>query len=338
MLRSSSVPRWLLIAVVAAIVLAMVLSLGTRRAPGAASVTSSSRPSAPVSVIGPSSTPRGSQAPTPGSSAPVGSLAASAHATPSSPPSGSLSLDQLLATLPVASEVRTGYERDLFPEWDDADGDGCNTRYEVLIAEAIVAPAVGPGCVLTGGQWRSAYDGLVFSSPADLQIDHVVALAEAWDSGASAWSTGRRELFANDIDVPWTLIAVSGATNEAKADSDPAEWVPPNPDAVCAFVADWIAIKARWGLSVDPREAVALRSLIAGCPGQRRPLIPTPPAGPTPVPLTSGDCSPAYPTVCIPPPPPDLDCRDITFRRFTVLAPDPHHFDGDHDGIGCEGP
>ena len=240
--------------------------------------------------------------------------------------------------LPVADELRTGYERDLFPEWSDADGDGCNTRYEVLIAEAIVAPTVGAGCFLSGGEWRSAYDGLVFSSPADLQIDHVVALAEAWDSGASAWTTARRELFANDLDVPWTLIAVSGATNEAKADSDPADWVPPDPGAVCPFVADWIAIKARWGLSVDPREEEALRALIAGCPGYWRPFVPAPPPGATPEPASGAGCSPAYPTVCIPPPPPDLDCRDIAFRRFTVLPPDPHHFDGDHDGIGCEGP
>src|SRR5439155_9710638 len=62
-----------------------------------------------------------------------------------------------------------------------------------------------------------------------------------------------------------------------------------------------------------------------------------PPPQQTVVPGTSTGCDRAYPTVCIPPPPPDLDCGDITFRRFTVLPPDPHGFDGDHDGVGCEG-
>lgn len=64
----------------------------------------------------------------------------------------------------------------------------------------------------------------------------------------------------------------------------------------------------------------------------------TPLLGGSPTPAFSpGSCDPSYPTVCIPPPPPDLDCGDVLYRRFTVLAPDPHHFDGDHDGIGCEG-
>jgi micrococcal nuclease len=95
----------------------------------------------------------------------------------------------------------------------------------------------------------------------------------------------------------------------------------------------------RWQLAVDERERSALTGLVADCPGTRISVIPAPvTAEPSLAPLPVGsECSPAYPSVCIPPPPPDLDCSDIPYRRFTVLPPDPDHFDGDGDGIGCEG-
>ncbi len=249
-----------------------------------------------------------------------------------------LPIGQLLALLVTAPEDRTGYLRSLFRHWIDADGDGCDTRREVLLAEAIVAPVVGGGCSLTGGQWRSSYDGLTLTDASQLQIDHVVALAEAWDSGASAWTPDRRMRFANDLDVPWALVAVSSASNQSKSDHDPAEWLPPDGNDLCPFVSAWIAIKVRWQLTVDPLERSALTGLVRDCPGTEMPYDPVPlaPDGVPSAPASAGSCSPAYPTVCIPPPPPDLDCGDIPYRRFTVLPPDPHHFDGDHDGIGCE--
>jgi hypothetical protein len=260
---------------------------------------------------------------------------------PSSPVWGAeTTLAGLLGLLVTSPENRTGYDRSLFRHWIDADGNGCDTRREVLIDEAIVAPTVGGGCSLTGGEWLSAYDGLVLTNASQLQIDHVVALAEAWDSGASAWTADRRMRFANDLDVTWSLIAVSASSNQSKSDHDPAEWLPPNPGDLCPFVSAWIAIKVRWQLSVDQRERDALTGLVSECPSSRMPFAPVPPegAGGTPTALPSGvDCSPAYPTVCIPPPPPDLNCGDISYRRFTVLPPDPHLFDGDRDGIGCEG-
>ena len=93
-----------------------------------------------------------------------------------------------IAGLPVATEVRTGYTREQFRHWIDDDGDGCSTRNEVLIAEATTRPAVGSGCALSGGSWYSYYDAVSWTAPADLDIDHLVPLAEAWDSGARTWT------------------------------------------------------------------------------------------------------------------------------------------------------
>jgi hypothetical protein len=282
-------------------------------------------------------------------SGPATAIPTDPRASPGRPAVGTPEpLAELLTLLPTAAEDRSGYERSLFVHWIDADGDGCDTRHEVLIAEAIVAPSVGARCSLSGGRWFSAYDGLSFSDPADLQIDHVVALAEAWDSGASAWTATRREAFANDLGEPWELIAVSAASNQAKSDSDPADWLPPASADECPFLSAWIATKVRWNLAVDQRERDALATEVADCPGARMPYEPASAVGqtgggnPTPAPTSGGGppsggaCDPAYPTVCIAPPPPDLDCADVPYRNFRVLPPDPHRFDGDHDGIGCE--
>ncbi|GAA4698253.1 HNH endonuclease family protein [Nocardioides conyzicola] len=172
-------------------------------------------------------------------------------------------LSQAVADLPVAGEVRTGYDRDLFTLWVDADGDGCNTRYEVLIAEAEEAPSVGSGCALSGGRWYSYYDGVSQTAPADLDIDHMVPLAEAWDSGARSWSSAKRESYANDLGDYRTLVAVTDSVNQTKSDQDPAEWLPAQQR--CRYVREWVAVKHRWALSVDSAEKSALTSLAAGC-------------------------------------------------------------------------
>ncbi|CAA9259653.1 MAG: putative secreted protein, partial [uncultured Corynebacteriales bacterium] len=116
-------------------------------------------------------------------------LAGLAWAPPAAAATVSKSLSGAVAGLPVATEIRTGYDRGLFPHWIDADGDRCNSRYEVLIAEATTAPTVGSGCTLSGGRWYSYYDGAYWTLPADLDVDHLVPLAEAWDSGARTWTT-----------------------------------------------------------------------------------------------------------------------------------------------------
>ncbi|HEY1179675.1 MAG TPA: HNH endonuclease family protein [Phytomonospora sp.] len=177
----------------------------------------------------------------------------------------SLPLKDAIAELPVADEDRTGYDRDLFKLWTDEDGDGCNTRYEVLIAEAVEAPDVSGDCQLSGGSWFSYYDGETWTMPADLDIDHFVPLAEAWDSGASDWNADQREQYANDLGDDRDLIAVTDNVNQEKSDQDPAEWMPSVAEVQCRYVEEWVAVKLRWRLSVDDAELSALETLSADC-------------------------------------------------------------------------
>ena len=194
-----------------------------------------------------------------------------AHATERAAAPGdtvTLPVRDALAALPLRSESRTGYERSKFRHWTDADRDGCNTRMEVLKAEAVTAPVQGPNCVLTGGSWYSPYDDRYLDSASKLDVDHLVPLAEAWDSGASAWTAKERELYANDLGDARDLIAVSAASNRSKADKDPSEWLPPYTGYQCQYDTDWIANKTRWGLSIDALERDALDRQLAGCPDE----------------------------------------------------------------------
>ncbi|QDN74660.1 HNH endonuclease [Streptomyces sp. S1A1-7] len=175
-----------------------------------------------------------------------------------------------LQALTVQDEGRTGYERSKFKHWTDADKDSCNSRAEVLIAEAVTAPAIGPNCTLTGGNWYSAYDDQYLDSAKKLDVDHLVPLAEAWDSGASAWSPKEREAYANDLDDSRDLIAVSAASNRnrSKGDKDPSDWMPPYAGYWCQYLTDWVADKTRWDLSIDPTEQATLTEGLSRCPDQ----------------------------------------------------------------------
>ncbi|MER5277760.1 HNH endonuclease family protein [Streptomyces sp. NPDC002809] len=213
--------------------------------PGAAQSEADSKPSAAAS------------SPAPGK----------ASAAPGAPAGGSdLSLADAIAKIPNGTENRTGYERDSFHLWVDADKDGCDTRKEVLLAEAVKAPEQGARCALTAGEWLSYYDEVTVDAATKLDIDHVVPLAEAWDSGASQWDADRRERYANDLDADRSLVAVTARTNRQKADRDPAEWLPPAASAQCTYGADWVGTKLRWKLAADGKERAALDKLAADCP------------------------------------------------------------------------
>lgn len=170
-----------------------------------------------------------------------------------------------IEVLPVATEVRTGYDRTLFRHWIDADGDCQNARQEVLIAETL-APltyTTTRNCTVATGSWYSYFDAVTFTSASSVSVDHLVALAEAWDSGAWGWTAAEREAFANDLGDSRSLAAVSISSNSSKSDSDPATWLPANER--CRYVADWVAVKIRWALTIDLAEQAALRSVVAGC-------------------------------------------------------------------------
>ena len=178
-------------------------------------------------------------------------------------------LTTAVRALPVAAEVREGYQRTSFKHWNAGQNptDGCNTRMEVLLSEAVDPPQVLPGCKLSGGRWWSYYDSKWITSAGALDVDHMVPLAEAWDSGASQWTAERREAYANDLDVPTSLVAVSAAANRSKADQDPAEWLPPTAEVMCRYVSEWVGTKLRWGLTADAVELEALNQLADGCTG-----------------------------------------------------------------------
>lgn len=191
--------------------------------------------------------------------------AAALTATPPAHAADTLPLRDAVAALKVADEDRTGYDRNLFHHWTDADRDGCSTRNEVLLQEAVAAPEVTGRCTLNGGRWHSWYDDQHVEVARALDIDHLVPLAEAWDSDASQWTDQRRETYANDLGDERALVAVTARSNRQKADQDPAQWLP-DQAVVCRYVADWTAVKHRWALTVDPAEHQVLTDLAAGCP------------------------------------------------------------------------
>ncbi len=170
----------------------------------------------------------------------------------------------VLASIKVENEYKSGYKRSLFVHWSDLDGNGCDTREEVLKRDSISKPQVDPyRCYVVAGDWYSKYDGKTLSDRSDVDIDHVVALKEAWDSGAWAWSMSQRQAFANDLTDRRTLIAVTDRVNASKSDKDPSNWMPPLKSYWCTYLGDWISVKARWGLSMDQSEFGRIKNLLA---------------------------------------------------------------------------
>ena len=173
-------------------------------------------------------------------------------------------VQKAIDSLKVADEVRAGYKRDNFKHWVGT-GNGCDSRKSVIISEAIKKPVVEKGCVIKGGEWLSIYDNVKVTEAGKLDVDHMVPLAEAWDSGAQAWDAKKRELYANDQTDPRHLIAVTGSSNRSKSDQDPSDWMPTNKAYTCEYVANWVSIKVRWSLSIDAKEKAALISNLKGC-------------------------------------------------------------------------
>ena len=252
-------------AVALAVAVLLVARCGGPGAPSPSPSTSSTTASTVARPAPTSTDPPGTSAAT--TSSVPGTSATTTSGVPGSGGAASTA-EELLAGLVVrTADPAAPYVRDLFDGggWAYDPETGCNTRERVLIDESVIEPQVDDRCRTTLGRWRSLYDGATTDDPADLQVDHVVPLADAWRSGAAAWTSERRLAFANDLTSPDTLLAVSGSTNMSKGDSTPAEWLPPDPTARCPYVEQWVRVKAAWDLSVTAPEKQALARLLAAC-------------------------------------------------------------------------
>lgn len=170
--------------------------------------------------------------------------------------------------LQVAAEVREGYQRERFGGgWGDLDGDSCDTRQEILQRDLDDVVA-SDGCRVDAGVLKDPYTGedIRFTRGAqtssEVQIDHVVAAAQAWYSGAYAWDEAERVEFFNDPD---NLLAVDGPTNNSKGAKSAAEWLPGNAAYRCEYVGRQIHVKAKYHLTVDSDESAAMRRVLAAC-------------------------------------------------------------------------
>ena len=175
-------------------------------------------------------------------------------------------LTAAIEALPVAEEEDAGYDRSLFPHWKDLDGNGCDARDDTLVAEDRSGTLTDADCdAAMTGEWVSMYDGETVTESGDVDVDHFVPLKEAWGSGAHAWTTDQRQEYANSLDQPWHLVAVTASSNRSKSDKDPSEWMPPVQEVACAYIWAWVQVKTDWDLSVDAAESEALLGYAADC-------------------------------------------------------------------------
>ena len=160
------------------------------------------------------------------------------------------------------------YSRDRFPHWSRASAFGwdppqpsCDAREAALIRDGEDVE-VGEGCKVTSGRWLDPYTNQTFTDPSEIDIDHVVPLANAWRSGASEWNDDERERYANDPDV---LLSVEDDANQQKGDKGPEAWKPPNQGEWCDYATRWVSIKGKYDLSVNEQEKESLKAMLSAC-------------------------------------------------------------------------
>ncbi len=265
----------------------------------------------------------------------------------------------VLATLPVKGRApKTGYRRGEFGQrWRDIDRNGCDTRNDILNRDLTNKTwrANTRGCVVLSGVLAEPYSGETRyfdkSQASAIQIDHVVALSDAWQKGAQALTAAQRETLAND---PLNLLAVDGRLNQQKSDGDAATWLPPHKGFRCAYVSRQIAVKAKYRLWVTEAERDAMVRILSNCPGQALPAdsgvaVPSgtvPESVPPDQPASPQD---AAPPAANPAPQPGApggsgasyaNCREVWAILGRPITPqDPgfqNKFDRDNDGVGCE--
>jgi hypothetical protein len=162
----------------------------------------------------------------------------------------------------------SGYSRENFEHWSrandfgwDAPESSCDAREAALIRDGEDVE-VGSGCKVTSGSWYDPYTDQTFTDPSDIDTDHIVALGNAWRSGASAWDNAERERYANDPEV---LLSVEDNANQSKGDKGPEAWKPPNEAVWCDYAQRWVGIKDKYDMSINPEEKEALTQMLDGC-------------------------------------------------------------------------
>ena len=239
----------------------------------------------------------------------------------------------VLATLPVKGRApKTGYDREgsFGSAWQDLDQNGCDTRNDILARDLTVL-VVATDCEVQSGVLLGPYTGLSIdfvrgqTTSSLVQIDHVVALSNAWQTGAQQLSQEQRVALAND---PLNLLAVDGVTNSRKGDGDTATWLPPLKSYRCAYVARQISVKATYALWVTTAEHDAMTRILSDCPNEVATAT-DPVVAPAPAPVAD--------------PPSDVFFQNCTAAREAGAAPvhvgEPgygRHLDRDGDGTGCE--
>ena len=249
---------------------------------------------------------------------------------------------RILNTLPVKGRApKTGYSRAQFGDaWSDIDHNGCDTRNDILNRDLTAKQHKNSrGCVVISGILNDPYTGKVINfmrgkdTSEQVQIDHVVALSDAWQSGAQEISAQERLQLAND---PENLLAVDGPANQQKSDSDAATWLPANASFRCSYVARQIRVKAKYHLWVKPAEKEAMINVLTPCAGAAEAPAPKPvPDAPAPVPQADSpqeqNPAPALAfQTC-------ADARAAGYRNMHRGTPGySEHLDRDGDGIACE--
>jgi hypothetical protein len=186
-----------------------------------------------------------------------------AFKTAANPPASAASAGAELAGLVVKPRGGMGgYSREKFLHWAGVSG-ACDTRETVLKRDGQDV-RTDATCSPTAGTWHSPYDGGTWTKASDVDIDHTVPLGQAWESGASSWTTERRKEFANDLTHP-QLRAVTDNVNQAKGDKAPDEWRPPLRTDWCAYATDWITVKQYYQLTVTDGERSALTDMLNSC-------------------------------------------------------------------------
>lgn len=211
----------------------------------------------------------------PGASATVASTTTSAAPTSTSstevptsaaPTTEAPSVRERLAVLAIDDRPspQGTYRRDDWPHWEDVDGNGCDARQDALIRWTTTTPTLDTSrrCKVLAGTWLSPYDGRTASSPSEVEIDHLVPLAEAFRSGGWRWDAPLRRRFAND---QAELVATSSSSNRSKGDSTPDQWRPARREAWCAYADRYVTVKATYGLSVTTDERDALGQMLDTC-------------------------------------------------------------------------